>query len=76
MLYNITVYPMVQRFGGTDEAYVCQMWGDRLEIDHRKYLDMWLLFSGQEVVSCGDVRDLHAYKRDGENVFMKYAPHI
>lgn len=76
MLYNITVYPIVHRFGGTDEAYVCQMWGDRLEIDHRDYLDMWLLFSGQEVVSCGDVRDLHAYKRVGENVFMKYTPHI
>lgn len=76
MLYNINVYPIVHRFGGTDESYACQMWGDRLEIEHRKYLDMWLLYSGKELVSCGDVRDLHAYKRDGENVFMKYTPHI
>jgi len=76
MLYNICVYPIIYTAYGTEESYVCQMWGDRLEIDHRQYLDMWLLFSGNELVSCGDVRDLHAYKRDGENVFMRYTPHV
>lgn len=76
MLYNICVYPIIYTAYGTEKSYVCQMWGDRLEIDHRQYLDMWLLFSGNELVSCGDVRDLHAYKRDGENVFMRYTPHV
>ena len=76
MLYNICVHPIIHTVYGTEESYACQMWGDRLEIDHHEYLDMWLLFSGNGLVSCGNVRDLHAYKRDGENVFMRYTPHV
>lgn len=76
MLYNICVYPIIYTAYGTREGYACQMWGDRLEIDHRSYLDVWMLYMGDEIVSVGDVRDLHAYKKDGQTVMMKYSPRV
>ena len=76
MTYNIVITAIHDSIIGKTESYICQLWGDKLVIDDKFDTTRWLLYSGGNVVSVGDVSDLHAYRKYPEGVVMKYTTHL
>ena len=68
----IICMPIVDDFLGPHKSYFCQMWGDKIEFTTTSTGDKWILYSGNNVVSCGDVSCLHASGRDGEYSEYEY----
>ena len=76
MTYNIVVTAIHDSIIGKTESYICQLWGDKLVIDDKSDMPRWLLYSGSNVVSVGDVRNLHASSKDPGCVVMNYTLHL
>lgn len=76
MTYDIIVTAIHDSIIGRTESYVCQLWGDKLVIDDKFGTSRWLLYSGDNVVSVGDVRDLHASRKYPGGAVMTYAQHF
>ena len=72
MTYNIVVTAIHDSIIGKTESYICQLWGDKLVIDDKFGTPRWLLYSGDNLVSVGDVRNLHASGKDPGCVNMNY----
>ena len=76
MTYNIVITAIHDSIIGKTESYICQLWGDRLVVDDKSCMPRWLLYSGSNVVSVGDVRNLHASSKNTDCVVMNYTPHL
>lgn len=76
MTYNIKVTAIHDSIIGKTESYICQLWGDKLVINDKSGIPCWLLYSGDNVVSVGDVRDLHASRKHLDTVVMVYTRHL
>ena len=76
MTYNIIVTAIHDSIIGKTESYVCQLWGDKLVIDDKFDTPRWLLYSGGNVVSVGDVSNLHALRKHTGVVVMNYVNHL
>ena len=76
MTYNIVVTAIHDSIIGKIDSYVCQLWGDKLVIDDKFNTPRWLLYSGGNLVSVGDVRNLHAYSKNTDCVVMNYTMHL
>ena len=76
MIYNIVVTAVHDSIIGKTESYICQLWGDKLVIDDKFNTPRWLLYYGGNVVSVGDVRDLHASRKYPGGVVMAYTQHL
>jgi hypothetical protein len=76
MTYNIVVTAIHDSIIGKTESYICQLWGDKLVIDDKFDTPRWLLYSGYNVVSVGDVRNLHASCKHSGCVNMNYTLHL
>ena len=77
MTYNIVVTAIHDSIIGETESYVCQLWGDKLVIDDYKFgKPRWLLYSGGNVVSVGDVSNLHAVRKYPGGVVMNYTQRL
>ena len=76
MTYNIIVTAIHDSIIGKTESYVCQLWGDKLVIDDKFDTPTWLLYSGGNVVSVGDVSNLHALRKHTGVVVMNYVKHL
>lgn len=76
MTYNIVITAIHDSIFGKTESYICQLWGDKLVIDDKYDTPRWLLYSGGDVVSVGDVSNLHASSNNTHCVVMKYTKHL
>ena len=76
MNYNIVVTAIHDSIIGKTESYICQLWGDKLVIDDKFGTPRWLLYSGGNVVSVGDVRNLHASCKHPGCAVMNYTLHL
>lgn len=76
MTYNIVITAIHDSIIGKTESYICQLWGDKLVIDDKFGTPRWLLYSGGNVVSVGDVRNLHASSKNTDCVVMNYTTHL
>ena len=76
MTYNIVVTAIHDSIIGKTESYVCQLWGDKLVINDKSVAPRWLLYSGNKVVSVGDVRNLHASSNGPCCVVMNYTTRL
>ena len=76
MTYNIVVTAIHDSIIGKTESYICQLWGDKLVIDDRSGMPSWLLYSGGNVVSVGDVSNLHAARKYPGGVVMNYTQRL
>ena len=76
MIYNIVITAIHDSIIGKTESYICQLWGDKLVIDDKFDKPRWLLYSGDNVVSVGDVSDLHAASKYPGGVVMNYTQHL
>ena len=76
MTYNIVVTAIHDSIIGKTESYICQLWGDKLVIDDKFGTPRWLLYSGCNVVSVGDVRNLHASSKNTGCAVMNYTMHL
>ena len=76
MTYNIVVTAIHDSIIVKTESYICQLWGDKLVIDDKFGTPRWLLYSGDNLVSVGDVRNLHASGKYPDCVNMSYTLHL
>ena len=76
MTYNIVITAIHDSIIGKIESYICQIWGDKLVIDDKYGTPRWLLYSGGNVVSLGDVSNLHAASKYPGGVVMNYTMHL
>lgn len=76
MTYNIVVTAIHDSIIGKTESYICRLWGDKLVINDKFGTPRWLLYSGDNVVSVGDVRNLHAVSNCLDVVTLNYTPHL
>ena len=76
MTYNIVITAIYDSIIGKTESYICQLWGDKLVIDDKFGTPRWMLYSGSNVVSVGDVRNLHASRKYPGGVVMNYTLHL
>ena len=76
MTYNIVITAIHDSIIGKTESYICQLWGDKLVIDDKFGTPRWLLYSGDNVVSVGDVSNLHASTKNSRCAVMNYTMHL
>ena len=76
MTYNIIVTAIHDSIIGKTESYICQLWGDKLVINDEFGTLRWLLYSGDNVVSVGDVSNLHASRKYPGGAVMTYTQHL
>ena len=76
MTYNIVVTAIHDSIIGKTESYICQLWGDKLVIDDKFGTPRWMLYSAGNLVSVGDVSNLHASRNYPGGVVMSYVQHL